>query len=83
MSFQNTIYRKIQGLVCLLFFVIPPGFLFSQDHYPPALSITPDLFEDGEVLSLTYEGPWFYKAGDDTGWANPGYGTRGHIGTAL
>ena len=71
MSLQNTIYRKIQGLVCLLFLFNPSGFLFAQDHYPPALSVTPDLFEDGEVLSLTYEAPWFYKAGDDTDWADP------------
>ena len=64
----------LQKFLLFLFFpvFIQPGVTSAQfdPSYPPFISVTQDLFDDPGILELTYSSPWFYKAGDDTSWAN-------------
>jgi len=56
------------GLLTVLFWGIN---LQAQDGYPSYTNITSGDFQDNAVISLEHSHPWFYKAGDDTSWANP------------
>ena len=62
---------NISWLLALFVALIWGNNLQAQDGYPPFTTITPEIFQDNEVLSLEHEYPWFYKSGDDTSWANP------------
>lgn len=67
----------LQKFLLLLFFpvFIQPGVTSAQfdPSYPPFISVTQDLFDDPGILEITYSSPWFYKAGDDTSWADPNF----------
>lgn len=58
-------------LLTLLF--LPVSTLAAQDGHPPYTELSHSYFESGNVFSLTHRSPWFYKAGDDTSWANPDF----------
>ncbi len=62
-------------LMSVLLFVILAVSVSAQDEAsgPSYISISPEVFENGEVLRIAQLSPWFYKAGDDTLWANPDF----------